>query len=82
MTVRAKFWCCDINNHHTGNASQVYTEVKMAPVYNNQDGNPANSDWSKYTPQGSIVLGITNPDAISQFTLGEKYYIDISPAEA
>mgnify|MGYP006921737814 CR=1 FL=1 len=30
----------------------------------------ANKAWSQYTPQGSISLTITNPEALSRFAVG------------
>lgn len=78
--VRAKFWVTNVNHAHTG-PGNIFAEVKMAPVYSGQDGNPANAEWSKATPQGAISLSITNPEAIEQFELGKSYWIDISPAD-
>ena len=42
----------------------------------------ANKNWSQYTPWGEITMGITNPDALKQFKVGEHYYLDFSPAPA
>lgn len=62
------------------NSDSVFAEIKLAPVYSGQDGKPVNADWSKATPQGSIVLGVTNPDAIAKFELGKFYFVDFTPA--
>lgn len=80
-TVRAKFWVSGIRHIHQQSPGQVFAEITLAPVYAGQDGNPANSDWSKYTPQGEIKMGVTNPAAIEKFLLGQKFFIDFTPAE-
>ena len=76
--VRAKFWVKSIHHSHVSNndPGAVFAEIKLAPVYDDD-----NKDWSKYTPQGEITMGITNPGAIAAFELGKKYYIDFTPAD-
>lgn len=78
--VRAKFWVTGIRHVHQG-GDQVFAEISLAPVYAGQDGQPANADWSKYTPQGEIKMGVTNPAAIEKFALGQKFYVDFTPTE-
>ena len=51
--------------------------VKMSPV-----SGPENASWSKYTPGGQIELSINNPEAFSQFKVGEFYFVDFSVAPA
>mgnify|MGYP000322973180 CR=1 FL=1 len=80
-TVRAKFWVTGIRHLHQPSPDQVFAEITLAPVYAGQDGKPANADWSKATPSGEIKMGVTNPAAIEKFTLGQKFYIDFTPAE-
>lgn len=77
MTVRCKFQCVAKNHAHT-HADSVFCEVKLIPVWTGEDG--ANASWSKATPQGSLTMGITNPDAIDAFDLGKFYFLDISEA--
>lgn len=33
------------------------------------------------TPWGELTMGIDNPKALVQFTMGKTYYIDFTPAE-
>jgi hypothetical protein len=40
-----------------------------------------NEGWSKWTPWGEVVMGITNPDAHQQFEMGKVYFIDFTLAE-
>ena len=78
VQVRAKFWVKSIQHHHTG-VTETFAEIKMAPVYGTTD--KPNEQWSKYTPQGEITMGITNPTAIEKFELGKSYYVDFTPAD-
>lgn len=78
--VRAKFQCIGKNHVHTHSPDSVFCEIKLMPVWTGEDG--ANASWSKATPQGQITMGITNPEAIEVFDLGNFYYVDFSPAPA
>lgn len=79
MKVRAKFWVKSVTHHHNGHPGADQSgEVVLAPVYAGLDGNPANADWSKYTPQGEIKMTITNPGAFAAFAPGEKFYVDFT----
>jgi hypothetical protein len=81
MKVRAKFFVKQKNYHHNGQPDTPQAgEVIMAPVYQGLDGNPANADWSKWTPQGEIRMTITNPSALDAFELGSSYLVEFTPA--
>lgn len=73
MQVRAKFKVDSITKHNGGNE-----EVRLSPVYG-KDGT-ANAAWSKYTPQGSVSLTITQDGAQGRFEPGKEYFIDFSEA--
>lgn len=75
MTVRAKFYVTSILHHHVGAPDKVCAEVKLAPVYGDD-----NKPWSEATPQGQLSMTITNPSAIDQFELGKAYFLDFTPA--
>lgn len=83
MTVRAKFWVKEKKHAHVGhNNADVFCDVRLAPCYGTYPGGDSeeNKSFAKYTPNGEISLGITNPNAIEFFELGKAYYIDFSPA--
>lgn len=75
MKVQAKFYVTSIQHHHTQDPNAVCAEVKLAPVYGDE-----NKPWSQYTPQGAIAMTITNPTAIEFFELGKPYMLDFTPA--
>jgi len=55
--------------------------IKMSPVYANSDPNHENSKFWAATPSGSFEFGTVNEAAVEQLTLGDEYYIDITPAK-
>ncbi len=81
MKVRAKFFVTSVTHFHNGSpGADQAGEVKLAPVYQGQDGNPANADWSKWTPQGEIKMTITAPSALDAFSPGQQFFVDFTPA--
>ncbi len=40
----------------------------------------ANKTWAKWTPCGKIEMSINNPDAFNQFSPGQTFFVDFSPA--
>ncbi|PHS05878.1 MAG: hypothetical protein COA78_14920 [Blastopirellula sp.] len=78
--VRAKFRVTDVHNQYLGmHYDGVCVNVKMSPVFD--DGTEENKSFSDATPQGSIELTITNPDAVAKFELGKPYYVDFTSAD-
>jgi hypothetical protein len=71
MSVRAKFFVQSVK--HTATAS---SEVVLAPVCRGED----NKEWAKYTPAGLLMMHINNEQAVEQFTPGEEFYLDFTPA--
>lgn len=77
--IRAKFRVSEVKNQYLGqHYDGVCAHISMTPVFD--DGNEENKSFSLATPQGNIELTITNPDAIKNFSLGESYYVDFTPA--
>lgn len=76
-TVRAKFRVMAIEPAQNADPNNVFTTIRMIPVWE-QDG--VNRAWSKATPSGELKISITNPDAIDRFDLGKDYYLDFTPA--
>lgn len=78
--VRCKFYVTAINHHYLGShpavQGKVCAEVSLAPIWE-QDG--VNRQWSEATPNGSIKMTITNPEALKQFELGGFYFVVFTP---
>lgn len=76
MTVRAKFRVNALKTilDYNGNKQEIVDLMAVS--------DDANKAWSMYTPQGSISLTITNPDAVKQFPVGGFFYVDFTEAPA
>ena len=78
MAVRAKFQCSSVVPTPSDSPAYTCKTVHLHAVYG--DGK-ANESWSKATPNGSLSMTITNPDALSQFVPGKEYFLDFTPAD-
>jgi hypothetical protein len=76
MSVRAKFTCIAKENGDT----EAEGSVKLEPVTKSED-NDENNQFFKYTPWGSIEIGIVNDAAFAQFEVGKEYYVDFTPLD-
>lgn len=73
-TVRAKFVVNGVLDRGNG-----YGEVELSAV---TGGSDENNDFWKYTPSGSLKMGIDNPSSLALFKPGQEYYLDFTPAPA
>lgn len=73
MTIRAKFRCDTVTKFADGSE-----EVRLLPVYGTSE-NPANKEWSKYTPSGEAKMRITAEGAVGQFSPGQEFFVDFIP---
>ena len=69
--IRAKFIC------ESKTATESGISVKLAPV---TGGSIENESFFKWTPFGSLEMGLLSPDTAA-FEPGKSYYVDLSPAE-
>lgn len=85
--VRAKFKCTKLEKQlgyvSDGGKSveRELTAVHLQPVYGNGDPNHENSKFYAFTPGGSIVLSLVQPETAAQFKLGKEYYVDFIASE-
>lgn len=71
--VRAKFVCESVTNYEGSKTA------KLRAVYGTAE---ENADFTKYTPNGTIEVNITNDAPASRaFEPGKNYYVDFTPAE-
>ena len=83
MSVRAKMKCVEIATRSasfydpaTAKSAEGTNEVvKLSAVMGDE-----NKPWPQYTPQASVELYITNPEAVRQFKVGGLYFVDFTPA--
>ncbi len=79
MKVRAKFKVFSVERCKDPQPNADWAQVRMEAAYN--DGDPANAEWSKYTPSATLTMCITNPSAIDAFEAGKFYFLDFTPAD-
>ncbi len=73
--VRAKF---KVQSYETSlQQNEELRTIKLTAVY---DGSPENKEFFKYTPNGSINIGVLNQKAWEQFPLGREMYVDFTDA--
>lgn len=71
MSVRAKFKVSHIQPGDEG------ATISLSPV---TSGSKENEQFYKWTPGGSIVLSTINAEAAQQFSEGQEFYVDFTPA--
>jgi len=74
MSVRAKFKCISVT---VGEGEYATAQISLEPVI---DGSDENKSFYKYTPGGRIDLQVVNPAAAGQFSPGQEFYVDFTPA--
>jgi hypothetical protein len=87
MPVRAKFQVGSITRtkgqRYMG-TQQGYVDCEMQTIHLQPVTSSGSEEDKKFwasTPQGKIELGCVNPEAGNQFALGQKFYVDFTPAE-
>lgn len=73
--TRAKFICQRIEPSKVAGEDNAKVVLTAVTTYN--DGDDKAKFW-KYTPAGEITIWISNPEAIKEFEVGKKFYIDFS----
>ena len=83
--MRAKFELKKVNtfngyNNHNPNYEELeFLAVITAPF--DKDGNSEDNSFTRWTPDGSLKMSVTNPNLIGKFKEGQKFYLDFIPAE-
>lgn len=82
-TVRAKFVCQSKTTSNYGKDAQgnpiLLSSVKFGAVTKDS---PENEEFFKWTPSGTIELGVLNPAAADALECGKEYFIDFTPVIA
>lgn len=77
-TVRAKFFVRAKEQTKWGSQAEVVTTIKLNAV---ADGSEENKNFFKYTPTGTIDLGVVNNSLADNFSIGDYFYVDFTKAE-
>lgn len=77
-TMRAKLQVGSITKHPGGNESLAFHGVaaKAYPA----DGSDEDNTFAKWSPSVQLNITITNPALHDKFKVGDKFYVDFTPA--
>ena len=45
-----------------------------------EDGSDEDNTFAKFSPGANLLINIANPTLFGQFEVGQKYYVDFTPA--
>lgn len=76
--MRAKLQVVSVTRF--GTSEQLKMSAVCPPSFD-KDGLHEDSTFSKYSPQASLEISITNPALLGKFNPGEKFYVDFTPAD-
>lgn len=70
-----------VNHIAPGATSERLTFNAVAASAYPSDGSDEDNTYAKWSPSAELGITITNPALIGQFAVGEKYYVDFTPAD-
>lgn len=77
--MRAKVQVQSVKRQVGGSEELVMAPVSSGPYGPN--GESEDNTFARYTPSGSLVLQVNNPELAGKFAPGQKFYVDFTPAE-
>lgn len=74
--------CCvnSLKTVHDNEGNPSQQEIALSAVYSNKEGS-ANAQWSKWTPQASLTMTVSNPAAFNKVLPGQFVYVDLTPCD-
>lgn len=84
-TMRAKMQVGMVQEHFSGlNGAKSQETLTMhavcAPKYD-ETGLDEDNTFAKYSPGATLTINIANPALFGGFKVGDKFYVDFTPAE-
>lgn len=78
--MRAKFEVRDVSTPYEGAEELTFSAVTDKPF--DPDGMSDDNSFSKWTPSGELRMVVTNPNLLGKLEIGQKFYLDFTPAES
>ena len=78
--VRAKFVVESYETRKSNTRDPESEELRSVKLIAVTDGSEENKRFFRWTPNGTISIGILNPEAWKQLELGKSYYVDFTEA--
>ena len=83
-TMRAKFQVGFVQEHFYGpghgKSQETLTMHAVAASKYPEDGSDEDNTYAKFSPGANLSINIANPALFGQFKVGDKFYVDFSPA--
>lgn len=85
-TMRAKMRLNAITNRYRSTEDSPVTQETLefsavAAKSYPADGSDEDNTYAKFSPSGVLSLTVANPALIGKFDVGQRYYLDFTPAE-
>ena len=77
-TMRSKF---KLDKVEKTEYSEIMTFSVVCPPKFDENGLSEDCTFSKFSPQGTIQITVTNPNLRGALEPGEKYYVDFTKTE-
>jgi len=82
--MRAKMRVSEVKKYeYDGKTSSV--SLRLNAVCKNtaypEDGSDEDNTFARWTPNADLSMMITNPNLFDTFEVGQKFYVDFTPAE-
>lgn len=84
-TMRAKMQVGFVQVHRNAEGETTQETLTMHAVAASkypEDGSDEDNTYAKWSPGAHLQINIANPALFGKFAVGEKYYVDFSPAQA
>lgn len=78
-TIRLKMLVNSVKKSVDSNGNPYAEEVHMSVVYGSEGS--VNEKWSKWTPSGSLLFTISNPNAMNKLLPGQFHFVDLIPTD-
>ena len=82
--MRAKMQVGFVQAHFHGpenaKSGETLTMHAVAASKYPEDGSDEDNSYAKFSPGANLTINIANPALFGGFKIGEKYYVDFTPA--
>ena len=84
-TMRAKLQVGFVQEHFYGpdktKSQETLTMHAVCASKYPEDGSDEDNTYAKFSPGANLSINIANPALFGQFKVGDKFYVDFTPAE-
>lgn len=78
ITMRAKLQVMNVV-HHSDDYEELSMSAVSKPAYEG-DGADEDNTYARFSPSASFSISIANPALIGKFAVGDRFYVDFTPA--